>query len=216
MAGPPTVVCCICNEQVTKRQTYSIGSGRACKKHEGVQEKATLAQAGIEKAKLEKIQAAQRKQEAQRRAWEKESPGDFLKPKCFGCKAVGMHARDWFMRIMVLNAKHEITFGKALNIFDISECQKAYQELAGLTPLFIRDFVPGTRLKGLSREGHNMAGLFQFVALCNKCCALNDIDPFDYMREVTLEDLLQFGAISQVYVQPAIQAAARKEIEAAN
>jgi hypothetical protein len=214
MAGPPTVTCCICKEQVNKRQTYSIGTGRACKKHEGVQEKATQTQATIEQDRLKKIRAEQKKHEDRRRAWERESPEDFLKPKCHGCRDLGMHAREWFLRIMVLNAKHELTYGKPLNIFDIGECQKAYVELAGITPLFIRDYHP--QLKGLNRESHQMGSLFQFVGLCQKCCSLNGIDPFDHMKNITLDDLSVFGAITEVTIKPVIQAAARKEIEAGN
>ena len=47
---PKTIKCAICSETVMKSQTYNIGDGkRACKSHEGVEQKSIQAQAFLQK-----------------------------------------------------------------------------------------------------------------------------------------------------------------------
>lgn len=210
MSGPKTVTCCICQQTVNKAQTLQVGNGRACRSHEGVDTKAQQAQEALE------AQHQKGREKPARRAPEPVEPLSFT-PKCFGCNHEGVHARDWFLRLLVLGEKYELTYGKPLNPFDVAECQKAYSELKGKVPLFHLEYNPKKKKIWLHDYTAHQAGLMVgVIMLCQGCCDKNGIDPMPHMKNITFDQLANVSVITEAFVMPVVRQAANEEIQQSN
>ena len=94
-----TIICVVCNAEVSKRQSLAYKNGRACRIHPEVQVEVQRRLAEEEKQKMAKIQAERR-----RRVKMYGSPVP-LGPECWSCRKSGIYAREHWLRMMIATEK---------------------------------------------------------------------------------------------------------------
>lgn len=194
------VVCSICKQTVNKAVTYHVGgTDRACKSHEGVQEK---------KAQLEvKKQVAHEKsvQKLERRA-EPIWSSDPMQPKCWVCMNTGIRQQEFFMRILIEMQKQEIIHQGPVNPF-APEHQIRLKERC----IFILSTETCKAALPYIREDFrrivDMGG--GFLSICGPCCGTLKIEA---LRPVKADDLVNAGAVFEVFMKPAVREIAAKEL----
>jgi hypothetical protein len=204
--GPKTVICSVCNQSVLKARTVSIGTSRVCKHHPEANQGAVVHQKKMEK------DAASREKKPKRLAFE---PGeDPLQPKCACCRKPGLHQQNWFMTILLLGQKYELTYGKPLNPFDAEEGKKAYSELIGKVCLFYQEYKSGMKL--WHGEFHKLGRILGFVLLCADCLKLNGSSVEEKLPKVDFDTLAALVPLSEAVVKPAIRKMAKADLETKN
>lgn len=196
------VVCSICKETVNKAVTYHVGgTDRACRKHEGVEEKKiALAQAKEQKAEA-LIKKLERRQEP---IWG--PPESAMVPKCWVCMNTGLRSQEFFLRYLI-------------------ECEKQ-SKITGKTVIPLPGFDNGVKMKTrcifilpkekavsamkfVRQEFQQLVDMAGFISICGDCCHLCKIQA---MPKVDLEQIVKFAPISELIVRPAIEAQAVREL----
>lgn len=160
--GAPTVICNICNQEVTKRSTLAHQGGRACKSHSEAQEsKEAKELAEIkERERIEADKERRRKDIAERNRIP-------TGPECLCCHAPGIHAREHWLKMWVATKKVQAE-GKNC-ILDKEALSLAYgKKMPVLVGLKIKDQFDG--LVRNCRDGQmfwSMLGGLMFV--CYDC-----------------------------------------------
>ncbi len=197
------VTCSICKAQVNKARTYHVGDGqRACKAHEGVQEK----KAALETQKREKAaQGPQRDRHKYstpaRGAWS----GDHGL-KCWVCMNPGIRQDQFFLKVLVEMEKLKKIHGGIVNIFDPKHAIRLSKRCIFLIPKekatpamkYVReDFEQIVQLSG------------GMLAICGPCCQLCKIDP---LPPVNMDQLAASSAMYSAFLEPTLSAVAGREL----
>lgn len=194
------VVCSICKQTVNKAVTYHVGgTDRACKSHEGVQEKKT--QLDVKKAvdQAKSIQKLERRMEP---VWSSEP----MKPKCWVCMNTGMRQQDFFLRILIEMQKQEKIHGGSVNPFAPEHRIRLKERcIFVLSAETCKNALPYIRED--FRMLVDMGG--GILSICGDCCSVLKIEA---MRPVTWDQLTTGAAIFEVLMKPVVQAIAAKEL----
>lgn len=196
------VVCSICKQTVNKAITYHVGgTDRACKSHEGVQEKKV--QLDVKKAvdQAKSIQKLNRRLEP---VWS--DPSVPMKPKCWVCMNEGIRQQEFFMRILIEMQKQETIHGGPVNPF-APEHQIRLKErcIFVLSAETCKNALPYIRED--FRMMVDMVG--GILSICGQCCGVLKIEA---LRPVTWDDLTTGMAVFEVFMKPAVKAIAVKEL----
>jgi len=195
--------CSICGQTVNKAQTYFIGDGkRACKSHEGVIEKRDA----LEARKLESSRRVKERIES----WkirDKRLGENFAKPHCWLCGLAGLRQDEFFTRILIEMEKAQKIYG-IVNPLDMSH--PANKGLAKEPCIFIvakekaahvvRSMRPDLRMLP------DMTGVF---AICGACAQKNNIE---VLPKPDFDDLVKMGVVYDLFMKPAIQQIANREM----
>lgn len=203
---PKTITCAICGNEVSKRQSLSIGDGkRACRTHEQTTVASKEAQAKIKQeneARKEKLRRKFRPPEFKHI--------DRIVPRCFNCKQEGLRQDEWFLTLLKLGEQYEMTYGKPLNPFDPEANATAYSPLKGKACIFVVSTDKVENKLKLGRDTRVAADLLGIVGLCMKCCKLIDHDPMPPLED--FEQLSKHAVIYEAVFRPEIQKIAAKEL----
>jgi hypothetical protein len=210
-----TFRCEICGCEVSKRQSYQYGQGRACKKHQEANE------ANNEKQNILKSHL----KEDLRKASQKHSSHDFsnfrIGPQCWGCHCNGFMLQDFYAQMLISMEKvqmREQTEGKSFNIIELmNESRKDAFETLGsnLTVL-----VPYPVSKNLvhdvcraTRASHGLVSLAECIVLCKTCA---DKAKLVYKPpKLSTEQLYNWASVSDM-MRPQFQEAAKIQMKLEN
>jgi hypothetical protein len=212
-----TVTCAICGEEVTKRQTYSIGDGkRACKKHEETQEKATELRQAEKDAKADQRQKAEEKKKQRKR--KREAHMHPLKPHCFLCHKEGMHQADYFYKVLLEQQKYEIVHGEMPNPFDEAQVKASLEAMAGIDVLwFVNWSGKNTKIR-IPFQLYQLMQIVPHMLVCDECCKKKGfVRAYDEnVKDITYDQLVRHAVIFETYAEPILKAQAQKELSQRN
>ena len=120
------------------------------------------------------------------------------------------------MRLLVLQEKYELVYGKTFNPFDVEDCQKAYSELKGIVPLFPLTYPLKKKIRLHSFAAHQVGLMLGFIVLCKECCDKHGLDPMPHTKDITFDQLIKASAGFEAFVRPVLQEQAKSEIEQSN
>lgn len=195
------VVCSICKQMVNKAVTYHVGGDdRACKSHEGVQEK--KAQLEVKKA-VDQAKSVQKLNRRLEPVWS--APEEAMKPKCWVCMNTGIRQQEFFLRILIEMQKQEKIHQGPVNPFapehQIRLKQRCIFVLSGET---CKNALPYIR-----EDFRMMIGMAGFLSICGDCCSVLKIEA---LRPPTWDELTTGAAIFEVFMKPVVQEIAAKEL----
>ena len=222
---PKTCECSICGEIILKAQTYHVGDGkRACKKHEGVIEKANEIQANMkEKAEQEAKEAAEKRRNKFRQYAQEsadQGPNPFA-PKCFICSKEGLPEQLLWQGNLIAMERLELS-GEKFNMFT-AEGMEAFRDkhpFKGQRFLFRRLLKKdGThRLSVFSkiknRDMRMAAEMAQMIVVCSECLdgvKEHLVNPIADQAS-TLETMATMSTVYELGIKDGIQEIA-KEME---
>lgn len=216
---PKSVKCSICGEEVSKRKTYLVDpetGARACKTHEGVEQKKNQIR-GQEEAR-------KRRQESEARdLLPRDEPLD-LKPKCFACGKHGLVDVDWWERLIIARDKVRQVYG--MHGFNLgSEAARLYGKRLRQAMIGpegedwhankinrIPDDPDNPKMKKLfsafNRDAKQAARFMGIFAVCDECMEKYGIEQRIEQPKVSLQHMLLLGNL----LEPAIRDKARQEI----
>jgi hypothetical protein len=217
MTESKKLVCSICGEEVTKRQSYSMGDGtRACKKHQEAQDKAQMLKCDLDKKKAKVKSAYEERREYMKR--EREVMREPFKVRCFMCHREGVRQDEFFTRMMIEKAKYKEIHGKSPNPFLPTEMGEALQALKGTRVLwFVSWEGENTKIK-VSYDLYQMLQIMPTMLLCEECTRKKGFKTMFEQRmdkippESFLEELFELGVKFEFFVEPIIDAIAIQEI----
>jgi hypothetical protein len=219
---PKQTTCSICGETVNKAKTYHIGDGkRACKKHEGVTEKADeLRQADLDRRIREREESKRKKSRPQFG-----DPEFKIVAKCGFCARPGLRQDEFHlntlkaMERMRLREREGETihpfhpeYHTRLREYMISpDAQDDHETVC----LWVIQMTSEDKLfKRLKRMGQMEADSFGVVMVCPFCVKkLNLKDRLPKPPDVSIEQLSNFGVVYEVCVRPEIVAQVEEEAE---
>lgn len=235
----PVCKCSICGEEVSKSQTRHIGDGkRACKKHEGVLDKAQEIQAKHDTARrvVDAARAGKHRDQfkshpggRRHTSFRLEDPDFIEKAKkwaqelCWVCGRQGMHLADSYANLLVamerLKLKDETTSVLSPNWRELVRREMHLDE-TGLTVINRVVLPTDPKICGLLIDKCNAVhkGADQIVELagavqiCVDCAAKYDIE-FEPKSELS-EEQLKTGMIMAVLMRPAHEKLARDQLAA--
>lgn len=203
------MICSICGEEVSKRQSYALEDGtRACKKHDLTDK--------LPKPKPVYQKAKEKKTERYKKPWKKVFT---MRPCCFHCNKTGIMKQDWAYRNLIEMQKYEQRHGQPCNIFseEYNEVIKAirdhfgfldYEEIAILDKIFVGDLEEWKINQLIDYSHHQVVQMTGGLAiLCEKCLA--EFDLFPKLPDLNMKDLMLLGSL----VKPYIDNIAKKELE---
>lgn len=218
----PQTKCCICNETVNKSQTYHIGNGkRACKKHEGVLDKAANAQQKIKDDQKKKLEEEERRRKQRFKSEPVESTNEMIEGQlwawftCWCCGKPGIQLQDYYHKIMVAMRRLELK-DERLDFFNMP--QQLQQEIgwkeSGLTvlnrlelpakPNRLINEVTRTRKRVFKAklkyerycDMRTVLGFCGFVQVCPDCAKNHNLEFWPKPIEIkNLEAMLMLGQI---------------------
>ena len=204
-----TFICAICGEEVSKPKSYSIGDNkRACRTHEEAQKQSEVVQSKLEA------------QHAKGRERPKRNPlGDAktfdLSPRCFCCHEKGVRQDEFFLSVLLLGEKYELTYGKPLNPFDTEECKKAYSPLKGKLCLCFVNYHPWMKMK-LAKDSRWAAEMLGSLLACPNCVQKHKFKTQMEERDINFEELCLASAFYEGLVRPIVKDVAQKQLEVNN
>ena len=219
-----TYTCAICGEEVTKRQSYSIGDNkRACRKHEEAQAKAEELKAeekkrkDQEQAKIKEVRE-RRKREEEMRLEAAKKPIEQWKMRCFLCHKEGMRQDEYFRRVLIEQQKHKIIHGELPNPFDVEAVQKSLEALKGVHVLWFVEWKGANAKIRIPFKAYQMTQIIPWMLVCSECCEKKKFKrAIDERTEnVKLDDLIKMSAVFQVVAEPIFEAQARHEMKENN
>lgn len=204
------VVCCICQKEVNKVQTLAIDEkgNRACRIHDGVQEKSDFLVTGKRKALLRDIEKHKRPKYKY-----EDRMKEAMVLRCWGCYKEGVHAKDVLFRELIEMEKLALfPENKNLSFFDFQQkaVKASIKHFNGKVPIFI---IQGEKSKihMLDWRCREAARLSHIMSLCPQCCekmgiewkkSSNFPDKMDHMV-MELSTIALFGElISKEVIRP--------------
>ncbi len=197
------VTCSICKATVNKARTYHVGDGqRACKAHEGVQEKkAALETKKQEKAAQGRQRDHQRSSAPVRGGWS----GDHGL-KCWVCMNPGIRQDQFFMKVLVEMEKQKIVHGGFVNIFDPKHAIRLSERCIFLIPK--EKAAPAMKyVRDDFKQIVQMSG--GTLALCGPCAQLCKIDPFP---PTNLDQVAASSVMYSAFLEPVLSAEAGRQL----
>ena len=211
-----TVTCCICGEQVSKRQTLAVGPGqRACRKHDNTQEKSH--ELLIEEKKKNQVLTSHFQK--QKNQWTTKSQLTSLPkvPTCMICGTPGLRQNEWYSRLLIEYAKFEEIHGHPTNPFDLEESKKAAGVLAGVPCLWYVAWKGENTKAELAYNTYQFAKMFGTLLACSGCCESKGLITMTQQQteKLTFEQLTYWAVIAEM-TQPTIKDIAIKELSQNN
>jgi hypothetical protein len=221
---PPQVICSICGETVNKAQTYATGEKdsegkplRACKKHEGVAEKAEeLKEKAFEKQE-KNTYSAQQKREREHRNRNYRDPFDipedirkhqeWAETHCWCCEGKGVSIPDFSMLQLVAMEKAELLGIK--NPFDpaLASITKSILKKMGYSCVLHRFSMDKSMREKYqewkNRINHKMRGVVELgniIQLCFDCQKKTGIE-YDVKTNMPKFDLQTMAMIGSAYLE---------------
>ena len=196
--------CTVCGEDVTRPKSFSFNGGRACRKHQEVQDSAQERQKEQAK-KLDKALALQSQPKIP--AWQK-TPALALKCRCFSCKSTAVKKEEWADAMLVSMAKAKKNAEPSESLWDPnSPLHSRVREQLGInlgeTPLIVDRYDVSTfsdaKLMALARGDLAIRDVMRFTKLALLCsnCAAN----FGLVQEKpSLEALMTLAPVAQLLI----------------
>jgi len=214
---PKKVRCSVCGEEVLKSQTYHVGDGkRACKSHEGVQDKAVALKDQEHRRVKGDVQFAVGKKRFKLQQTTNPAPFDFT-PRCFFCKHPGASEQEFAMASLVAMERVKMS-GKMPNFFT-EEGMKTIRDkhpLKGKRVLLQR-FAKKDALSRMTvyrALGLDNQQVFDFlgglVVVCSKCFLKWE----KYLEQRTMpsaKELAASGAVYEVFMKPVVKLEAERQ-----
>lgn len=202
------MICSICGQEVTKRQSLSIGDGkRACRSHTETQEKALQLADQAKLAKAKKVLAPKKNPERHE--------GGLPAPRCWICHRPGIRQDEFFAKYLIGTAKLQLQ-GHAWNPFSPDETViSQFKERFGDKPcLFWVEWKGANTKVRLKMSTYNLVQMTNVMLVCPTCCKEKGFVTMtdERMKSMTIEDMLVQAAIYEVLVQPAIEEIAKREL----
>lgn len=196
------VTCSICKQVVNKAQTYHVGgTDRACKSHQGVVEKKEV----LEAAKKEKADRQKQRDEVRQDIRTNGVWSQDFSLKCWVCMNKGMHAREFFMKLLVERAKLEKIKGGPVNPF-----LPENQVKLGTRCIYMLSEEQAKPIMKFVREDFRMlVGLGGYIPVCFDCCHMAKIEP---IKPPTWDDLVAASASYEVFMKPVVEQQAAREL----
>lgn len=164
--SPKTVTCVICNETVTKAQTLQIKEGRACRKHEGVEDFSKQQQ---QSQKDELLKSIEKRQEKYKPKQYEPKVDLVLKPTCFRCGSEGINVQDFYFQCAVAMEKIKLS-GTDINFFELPSQIKQHIPKEFQNPIIMIDITNKPEvIEKIKYKFREICSLARFVALCPKC-----------------------------------------------
>ena len=209
---PNEYTCTICAATVSKRQSYAVEGGRACKTHQEAQQAAT------DRKEQEKVERAEhdpekRMKETARRYGTLPWPA-FRDPNtyCWSCNADGISQQEYFFRLSVLMEKAPL-LGIPFNILFPSDEALAFirKEIQHSKVIFVVESEPlkDWQLRQLIRktEMQQIARMVGKCCICSECVEKFKLDPVR-PKLIPLDTMLLIGSL----VRPVVRRIAEQEI----
>lgn len=198
-------VCNICGQEVNKASTFHVGEGqRACKTHQGVQEKRDQ----LEQRQREEIQKSLRRENAP----EPTRSGEYIfKPSCWVCRVTGIRQDEFYTRVLIEREKGRQIYGP-VNPFDLSHPANQH----GIKEPCIFIVAKEKCLQIIAKikwDLRSLVDMMNVVALCGQCVHKYNIEVF---QKMDMGKLMEFMAAHELIVQPAIEKIASAELRRDN
>ena len=198
-----------------KAQTYHVGDGkRACKKHEGVVEKKTELE---QKARLQK-EALEREGERQKDMRDRLEADQFSRQNsCWLCHRKAITEQEWAAKLLIAHERMDIKHVKT-NLFSPDYVTDVRRELGlnGDDKLLVTSFFPvlgnEDRIKKLPSQVQAMASIAGCISICQDCAKNLGVKKELPKPNLTLKQLMTFGAIYDVVTKPIVREVAKEEL----
>lgn len=194
---PKTVTCEICKEQVMKAQTLAYKEGRACRKHEGVQEYSEQIQAQQKQTLTKSIEKHERKY-----APREYVPLEIRMMKCWKCGCEGTSLQNYYLQCAVAMEKMHIV-GAQFNFFDMHIKLKEFIPKEFKVPLIIISM--GDKKKSILNQfrfkQQQIVEISDLIQVCPTCLKLIGLekkfqdDAKERIKGLTLETAFIFGSL---------------------
>lgn len=225
---PKNVKCSICGEYVSKRKTYLVDpetGARACKTHEGVEQK--------------KDRLQEQYQEIKRRQARDMDPLPLrhhqeeldLRPKCFSCGKNGLVDADWWDRFIIAREKIMQTHGiHGFNLGSDPNAARIYGKLIRKAMIGpdgeewhvnkinrIPDNQDDPKMRKLfstfSRDAKEAARFMGIFAVCDDCMEKYGIEHQPSKADVSLKHMFILGHIMKPIIRDKALQEIRREAE---
>ncbi len=195
------VTCSICKATINKARTYHVGDGqRACKAHDGVQEKkAALETHKQDKASTEHQRDRHRYSTPARGAWS----GDHGL-KCWVCMNPGIRQDEYAMKVLIEMEKIKKIHG-IVNPLD----PKYRVRLAERCIFVISSDKVEPAMKYIRDDFKDIVALGNHAAICGPCCHLVNIDP---TPPLSMDQLVRSSFMYVAFMEPVLSAEAGRQL----
>lgn len=174
---PKTVTCCICGEEVSKRQSLETSPGkRACRGHKETQRLSTKLQnfqketEEVKQVKRDKIKRDNRIRDI---FIKKNFFGDFIL-KCYCCSKEGIRSDIWAQRALINMHKKKLLGEKQQNAFDV--LTESFKRDIGGVPLIMlsceHKIINDIRVSRHYVEVKEFGGI---ILLCDDCLKIKKV-----------------------------------------
>ncbi len=195
------VTCSICKATVNKARTYHVGDDqRACKAHDGVQEKKTALEAQKrEKAVQERQSGPHRYSTPARGGWTGDSG-----LKCWVCMNPGIRQDEYAMKVLVEMEKVKKLHGI------VNPLDPKYRVTLPERCIFV---IPSDKaepaMKYVRDDFKQIISLGNHVAICGPCCRLVNIDP---TPPLSMDQLVRSSFMYVAFMEPVVSAEAGRQL----
>ncbi len=197
------VTCSICKATVNKAKTYYVGDDqRACKAHDGVQEKKAALEARNREKAAQKLQHDRQRSSAPARGrWIGDSG-----LKCWVCMNPGIRQDQFFLKVLVEMEKLKKIHGGFPNIFDPKHAIRLSERCIFLIPK--EKAVPA--MKYVRDDFDQIVQLSDgALAICPACCQLCKIEP---LPPVDMDQLAASSVMYSAFLEPKLSAEAGRQL----
>lgn len=229
MAGPPKVICSICNQEVLKSQTYFIGDGkRACKSHDGICEKSIELKSQELREKESARISVEDKRRKDREYWQRKNQpmfetvrlatGEVKVHRCWCCNDRGIMLSDLLEGKLI--AMHrmklkKIEFNPFLDQGKICEELRLPKDMIVVNMVEVVEDSERNRVERLLLREYRgaLVDLLKMVCVCEPCAKKLNLkftreDPKPLSKEA-LDTMMVLGAL----MEPVLDEMAQKTIE---
>jgi len=200
---PKTVTCVICGQEVMKAQTLAYKEGRACRKHEGVQEYSEQIQAQQKQTLTKSIDKHERKYTLREYV-----PLEVRMNVCWKCGCQGTDLRMFYLQCAVAIEKMNL-IGAEYNIFNMPTKVREFIPKEFQTPLIVVSM--GDKKKSiLDRFRFKNQQLVEFsdlIQVCPTCLKIIGLekkfqdDAKERMKGIELKDMFILGSLLKPELQ---------------
>ena len=195
------VTCSICKAMVNKVRTYHVGDGqRACKAHEGVQEKRTILEAQKREKAAQKLQHDRQRSSAPARGgWTGDSG-----LKCWVCMNPGIRQDEYAMKVLIEMEKIKKIHG-IVNPLD----PKYRVRLAERCIFVVSSEKVEPAMKYIRDNFKDIVALGNYAAICGPCARLVNIDP---TPPLSMDQLVHSTFMYVAFMEPVVSAEAGRQL----
>lgn len=200
---PKTVTCEICNEQVMKAQTLATKTGRACRKHEGVQEQSEQIQIQQKQALNNSIEKHEKKYTPREYV-----PLETRMNVCWKCGCQGVGLSTYYLQCAIAMEKMQIV-GAEWNFFDMPIKVREFIPKEFQTPLIVISM--GDKKKSILNQfrfkKQQLVEFSDLIQVCPQCLKIIGLekkfqdDARERMKGIELKDMFMLGSLLKPELQ---------------